>query len=75
MNHNMEVVSLIGYKCETVNSSQTEDESVDQMNKCMDCPAFKKIDGIFCCTKDNTNSENGGISDGSIIHITQDSQS
>lgn len=73
MNHNMEVISLIGYKCGTVNSSQTEDESVDQMNKCMDCPAFKKIDGIFCCTKNNPGIENGGTNDERNACITQDS--
>ena len=66
---------LMNYKCETVNSSQTEDESVDQMNKCMDCPAFKQIDGLFCCTKNNSNIENGGTDNERNAHITQDSQS
>lgn len=61
---------MIGYKCETVNSSQTEDDSVDQMNKCMDCPAFKKIDGIFCCTKNNHIEENGGTNDEHNVRIT-----
>ena len=66
---------MIGYKCETVNSSLTEDESTDQMYKCMDCPAFKKIDGIFCCTKNNPAVENGGTNNEYNAHINQDSKS
>lgn len=46
--------------CEELHPWTPDDLCEMHLIKCMDCPHYKSIDGLYACTKHDDHEDNGG---------------